>query len=82
MLVLTRKLGEEVLIGDGIRVRVLEVQGHRVKLGFTAPPEVCFKRAELLKPPRRRLRLGKPLALPDEPRAAAAATAPAGPCNG
>ena len=47
MLVLTRKIGEEVLIGDAIRVRVLEVQGNRVKLGFVAPDEVRFKRGEL-----------------------------------
>jgi carbon storage regulator len=47
VLVLTRKIGEEVLIGDDIRVRVLEVQGNRVKLGFAAPDEVRFKRSEL-----------------------------------
>jgi carbon storage regulator len=55
VLVLTRKIGEEVLIGDSIRVQILEVQGNRVKLGLVAPDEVRFKRGELLDaPPRRR----------------------------
>jgi carbon storage regulator len=47
MLVLSRKVGEEVLIGDTIRVRILEIRGNRVKLGFTAPNEVRFMRLEV-----------------------------------
>jgi carbon storage regulator len=47
MLVLSRKVGEEVLIGDAIRVRILEVRGNRVKLGFTAPDDVRFLRLEV-----------------------------------
>ena len=47
MLVLSRKTHEEIVIGENIRVQVLEVRGGRVKLGFTAPPEVRICRNEL-----------------------------------
>jgi carbon storage regulator len=47
MLVLSRKVGEEVLIGDSICVRILEIRGNRVKLGFTAPDDVRFVRLEV-----------------------------------
>lgn len=57
MLVLTRKIGEEIIIDDAIRVRVLDVQGTRVKLGLIAPEQVCFKRGELPVAPRNRQQL-------------------------
>lgn len=47
MLVLTRKIGEVIQIGDEIEVVVLSTSGGRVKLGFSAPPEVRINRAEL-----------------------------------
>jgi carbon storage regulator len=47
MLVLTRKAGEAIVIGRDIEVTVLEVQGHRVRLGFTGPPEVPIHRTEI-----------------------------------
>ena len=47
MLVLSRKSGERVLVGDDIEVVVLEVEGERVKLGFTAPRYVPICRAEI-----------------------------------
>jgi carbon storage regulator CsrA len=47
MLVLSRKAGECVQIGRTIEVKVLEVSGSRVKLGFSAPPGVCIRRDEL-----------------------------------
>jgi carbon storage regulator CsrA len=47
MLVLSRKSGECVQIGDLIEVKVLEVSGGRVKLGFSAPPNVAIQRAEI-----------------------------------
>ena len=47
MLVFRRKVGESVVIDGGIEVQVLEVSGGRVKLGFTAPPEVAVMRKEL-----------------------------------
>ena len=48
MLVLSRKVGEEIVIGDNIRVRVLAVQGNQIRLGFVAPREVSIQRLELL----------------------------------
>jgi len=48
MLVLSRKVGEEIVIGDNVRVRVLSIQGNQVRLGFVAPREVSITREELL----------------------------------
>ena len=47
MLVLTRKPGEAIVIGNGITVTVVEVKGERVRLGFSAPLEVTIHREEL-----------------------------------
>ena len=47
MLVLSRKCGEKAVIGNEITVTVLEVQGDRVKLGFTGPKEVPIHREEI-----------------------------------
>jgi carbon storage regulator len=47
MLVLTRKVDEEILIGDDIRVKVLSVHGKIVRLGIVAPPSVRVMRREL-----------------------------------
>ena len=43
MLVLSRKCGEQIVIGDGIAVAVVAVRGGRVTLGVTAPPEVPIR---------------------------------------
>ena len=48
MLVLSRKTGQEVVIAGNIHVRVLEIRGNRVRLGFTAPQDVKIHRAELI----------------------------------
>ncbi len=47
MLVLSRKLGQRILIGDNIYVTVLDVQGERVRLGFDAPRNVSIVRKEI-----------------------------------
>ncbi len=47
MLVLSRKPGEAVVIGDNVEVTVLEVHGDRVKLGLRGPAEVPIRREEL-----------------------------------
>ena len=47
MLVLSRKAGETVLIGDRIKVSVLNLEGGRVRLGFEAPEDVRILRGEL-----------------------------------
>ena len=48
MLVLSRRIGEEVVIADAIRVTVVAVKGQRVRLGITAPRSVSVARQELL----------------------------------
>lgn len=48
MLVLTRKAGEELLIGEDIIVTVLEVRGDSVKIGIDAPRDVKVKRREIV----------------------------------
>jgi len=47
MLVLARKLGECVRIGESIEVKVLEIAGGRIKLGFSAPSDVDVQREEI-----------------------------------
>ncbi|MBT3601614.1 MAG: carbon storage regulator CsrA [Candidatus Latescibacteria bacterium] len=47
MLVLTRKLGESIVIGNNVRVTVLEMQGKQIRLGIEAPPEVSVHRGEV-----------------------------------
>ena len=54
MLVLSRKVGEEIVIGDSIRVRVVAIQGNQIRLGFVAPRDVKISREELLAPGRAR----------------------------
>ena len=47
MLVLSRKPGEQVVLGNGITLTVVEVRGDRVRLAFDAPAQVGIRRAEL-----------------------------------
>ena len=47
MLVLSRKVGEEVVIAGEIKVTVCRIDGNQVRLGFQAPPSVHIVRAEL-----------------------------------
>jgi carbon storage regulator len=49
MLVLTRKIGETIRIGDEVRVQVLAIRGGQVRLGLTAPPHVRIFREEIFR---------------------------------
>ena len=49
MLVLSRKRGETIIIGSGVTVTVLAVQGDRVKIGIVAPAEMPVHRQEIYK---------------------------------
>jgi carbon storage regulator len=65
MLILTRRPGERVVIGDEVLVTVMAVSGHTVRLGIAAPDGVPIYREEIW------------LAVKDENRAAAEASADA-----
>jgi carbon storage regulator len=47
MLVLTRKPGQSIMIGDSVEIQVLSVAGEKVRLGVTAPREVSIFRNEV-----------------------------------
>jgi len=47
MLILTRRPGESVKIGDEVTVTVLAVKGNQLRLGFTAPQNVAVHREEI-----------------------------------
>ena len=48
MLVLTRRTGEQITIGDHVTVTVLEIEGTRVRLGIDAPKTVAIHRGEVV----------------------------------
>ena len=47
MLVLTRKAGQEIVIGENIRLQINKVAGNRVTIGISAPDDVRIVRGEL-----------------------------------
>ena len=58
MLVLTRGIGESVLVGDDIQVKIIDARGKKVRIGITAPKSLPVTRAESesrpsIQPPRR-----------------------------
>lgn len=47
LLILTRKIGETVAIGDEVKVQVVDVKGRQVRLGITAPASLAVHREEV-----------------------------------
>lgn len=47
MLVLSRKVGERILIGDQVAITVVRINGHAVRLGIEAPQQLVVVREEL-----------------------------------
>lgn len=47
MLILTRKIGEVLLVGDDVEITVLSIRGSQVKLGVNAPKEISVHRQEI-----------------------------------
>ena len=47
MLVLSRRVDESVMIADDIMVKIVEIRGDKVRLGFEAPPDVPIHREEV-----------------------------------
>ena len=47
MLILTRRIGETLMVGDNVTITVLAVKGNQVRIGVKAPPEVAVHREEI-----------------------------------
>ncbi len=47
MLILTRRVGESLMIGDDVNVTVLGIKGNQVRIGVSAPKEVAVHREEI-----------------------------------
>ena len=52
MLILTRRVGETLMIGDSVSVTVLGVKGNQVRIGITAPKDVAVHRSVAVSMPR------------------------------
>lgn len=52
MLILTRRIGESIKIGDDITIQITRIQGGRVRIGIEAPKDVKIMRNELEAKPR------------------------------
>ncbi len=47
MLVLSRKINESIMIGDGVEIKIVDVSGRSVKIGIDAPKDVSVHRKEV-----------------------------------
>jgi carbon storage regulator len=60
MLVLTRKINETIVIGENIRVAIMDIHGRKVRLAIEAPQEVAILRDELVRRPGQAPRVSSP----------------------
>jgi len=47
MLILTRRIGEAIIIGDNVGIHILGVKGNQIKIGIDAPQEISVHREEI-----------------------------------
>ncbi|TCT18805.1 carbon storage regulator CsrA [Thiobaca trueperi] len=66
MLILTRRVGETLMIGDEVTVTVLGVKGNQVRIGVNAPRDVAVHREEIYERIKREQAAGGPVADPGE----------------
>jgi carbon storage regulator len=67
MLILTRRVGESVMIGDDVTITVLGVKGNQVRVGINAPKHVAVHREEIYERIKREQGGGSEGAGPEEP---------------
>jgi len=47
MLILTRRVGETIMVGDDVQVTVLGIKGNQIRIGINAPEEIAVHREEI-----------------------------------
>jgi len=47
MLILTRRVGETIMVGDEVQVTVLGIKGNQIRIGINAPEEIAVHREEI-----------------------------------
>ncbi len=60
MLILTRRVGETIMIGDSVTVTVLGVKGNQVRIGVNAPKDIAVHREEIYERIKREQEGGEP----------------------
>jgi carbon storage regulator len=75
MLILTRRTGESLMVGDDVTVTVLGVKGNQVRMGISAPRQVAVHREEIFR--KIQLENARKAAQATEPTAAELTTEPA-----